>query len=261
MASATAPPGSRIDLMVQLLERCGATRRRDGWIRSVRETYERAGPMSNPACDDRTVDHQPDEITLDPAERGLSVTLGLAMLAFSASRGRSLKSLVLAAAGGYLAHRGVTGRCALYERLEAEALEDERLGPGDHVDGSVEAAATVARPADEVYAFWRALENAPRFMAGIESVEPRGAGRSLWTRPRPGRGPLAMGSGDPGGPPRRAAGVALAPGLGRPPPGRGPLRARARQGGDRGPRGHRPAPARRGRRPRRGPPRPRACPS
>jgi uncharacterized membrane protein len=136
--------------------------------------------MSNPACDDRNVGYLPDETNLDPAERGLSVTLGLAMLAFSASRGRSLKTLILAAAGGYLAHRGVTGRCALYERLEA-AQEDERLEPGDHVDGSIEAAATVARPVDEVYAFWRALENAPRFMAGIDSVEARGPGRSLWT--------------------------------------------------------------------------------
>ena len=75
--------------------------------------------MSNPACDDRNVGYQLEETNLEPAERGLSVTLGLAMLAFSASRGRSLKSLILAAAGGYLAHRGVTGRCALYERLEA----------------------------------------------------------------------------------------------------------------------------------------------
>ena len=147
----------------------------------MRETYGRRGPMSNPACDDRNVGYQPDETNLDPAERGLSVTMGLAMLAFSASRGRSLKSLILAAAGGYLAHRGITGRCALYERLEAEAQDDERLEPGDHVDGSIEASATVARPVDEVYAFWRALENAPRFMTGIESVEPRGANRSRWT--------------------------------------------------------------------------------
>ena len=143
--------------------------------------------MSNPACDDRSVGHQLGETPLDPAERGLSVTLGMAMLAFSVSRGRSLKSLILAAAGGYLAHRGITGRCAVYEQLEAAYEgDDDRLDAGPHRDASIEAAATVARPVEEVYAFWRALENAPRFMAGIESVTPRGAGRSLWTASGPG---------------------------------------------------------------------------
>ena len=116
---------------------------------------------------------------LDPAERGLSVTLGAAMLAFSASRGRSLRSLLLAAAGAYLAHRGITGHCAVYERLDDD-FDDDRLAAGHHDDPSVEAAITIARPPAEVYAYWRALENAPRFMEMVESVEPRGAERSLW---------------------------------------------------------------------------------
>jgi uncharacterized membrane protein len=122
-----------------------------------------------------------EDAALDPAERGISVTLGLAALAFTVARRPSLKSLVLGAAGAYLAHRGLTGRCAVSDQLDALLeLEDERLGPGRHADGSIEAAITVARPAAEAYAFWRALENAPRFMTGIESVEPRGGNRSLW---------------------------------------------------------------------------------
>ena len=128
-----------------------------------------------------------EDAALDPAERGVSVTLGLAMLAFSLSRGRSLKALILGGAGAYLAHRGVTGRCRLSEQLEAlYEYDDERLEAGDHVDGSVEAAITVERPVADAYAFWRALENAPRFMAGVESVENRGGNRSLWIA----RGPL-----------------------------------------------------------------------
>jgi uncharacterized membrane protein len=117
---------------------------------------------------------------LDPAERGLSVTLGTALLAFAAARGRSLRSVLLGAAGAYLAHRGITGRCAVYELLEDEG-DDERFGAGGHDDFSADAAVTIARPPDEVYAYWRALENAPRFMEAIESVEPRGAQRSSWT--------------------------------------------------------------------------------
>jgi uncharacterized membrane protein len=118
-------------------------------------------------------------MNLEPAERGLSVTLGAAMLAFSAARGRSLRSVVLAAAGAYLAHRGITGHCAVYEGLEGDP-DDEWHGGGRHDDASVEAAITIARPPEEVYAYWRALENAPRFMEAIESVEPRGAQRSRW---------------------------------------------------------------------------------
>ena len=118
-------------------------------------------------------------VNLDPAERGLSVTLGTAMLAFSASRGRSLRSLLLLGAGAWLAHRGITGHCALYERLDDDA-DDDRLEPGGHDDPSAEAAVTIARPPEEVYAYWRALENAPRFMEWVESVEVRGAERSWW---------------------------------------------------------------------------------
>ena len=122
-----------------------------------------------------------EDAELDPAERGISVTLGIALLAFAGARRSPLRSLVLGTAGAYLAHRGVTGRCVVSEQLDALAeFEDERLGPGRHADGSIEAAITVARPAPEAYAFWRALENAPRFMTGIESVEPRGGDRSLW---------------------------------------------------------------------------------
>ncbi|MDF1502420.1 SRPBCC family protein [Roseisolibacter sp. H3M3-2] len=39
---------------------------------------------------------------------------------------------------------------------------------------------TVNRPADEVYAFWRNLENLPRFMKHLESVQVTGGGRSHW---------------------------------------------------------------------------------
>jgi len=39
---------------------------------------------------------------------------------------------------------------------------------------------TVARPRDEVYAFWRDFENLPRFMRYVESVENIDGNRSHW---------------------------------------------------------------------------------
>jgi uncharacterized membrane protein len=48
------------------------------------------------------------------------------------------------------------------------------------------ATVTVNRPADEVYRFWRDLENLPRFMYHLESVRADGDGRSHWTVRAPG---------------------------------------------------------------------------
>jgi uncharacterized membrane protein len=44
---------------------------------------------------------------------------------------------------------------------------------------------TIRKPVEEVYAFWRAFENLPRFMYHLESVEVRGEGRSHWTAKAP----------------------------------------------------------------------------
>ncbi len=48
------------------------------------------------------------------------------------------------------------------------------------------ATVTINRPADEVYRFWRDLENLPRFMYHLESVRADGDGRSHWTARAPG---------------------------------------------------------------------------
>jgi uncharacterized membrane protein len=125
----------------------------------------------------------PEDRNVGNAERGVSVALGAALLAFAASRRRPFSSLVLGAAGAWLAHRGVTGRCAVYDCLDmgtVDADDEERLDAGSHDDVSVEVAATIARPADEVYAFWRRLENLPLFMDRIVSVTERGGGQSTW---------------------------------------------------------------------------------
>jgi uncharacterized membrane protein len=124
-----------------------------------------------------------EEVNVGLAERGISVTLGAALIAFAASRRKPFSSLLLAGAGAWLAHRGVTGRCALYDRLDlgtAENDDDERLDAGAHEDFSVEVAITIARPVAEVYAFWRRLENFPLFMNNIVSVTERGGGQSTW---------------------------------------------------------------------------------
>ncbi len=49
----------------------------------------------------------------------------------------------------------------------------------------VKAAITVRRPVEEVYGFWRDLQNLPQFMYHLESVEVSGDGRSHWKAKAP----------------------------------------------------------------------------
>jgi uncharacterized membrane protein len=53
---------------------------------------------------------------------------------------------------------------------------------------TLHAAITVKRPPDEVYRFWRELENLPRFMIHLESVREIGDGRYRWRARSPLRG-------------------------------------------------------------------------
>lgn len=129
------------------------------------------------------------EVNVGEAERGISVTVGAALIAFAAARRRPVSSLLMVAAGAWLAHRGITGRCAVYDRLDVGTVEDDeeqRLDAGAHDDHSVETAITIGRPVAEVYAFWRRLENLPLFMQSIVSVTERGGGQSTWIA----RGPV-----------------------------------------------------------------------
>lgn len=62
-----------------------------------------------------------------------------------------------------------------------------RLSGGNNRVGALEVrrTVTVRKPADEVYRYWRQLENLPDFMAHLESVESRGDGRSRWVAKGP----------------------------------------------------------------------------
>lgn len=62
-------------------------------------------------------------------------------------------------------------------------------GGGRHLNGArhrtLRAAVTVRRPPEEVYRFWRDLENLPRFMHHLKSVTPAADGQSHWVANAP----------------------------------------------------------------------------
>lgn len=120
------------------------------------------------------------EQNVETPERIGSVIAGSALVLYGLSR-RSLGGVLLALLGGGLLHRGSTGYCAVYHQLgiNSRQMNDEAGVPGDK-GIKVERTIRIARPADEVYRFWRDLENIPRFFEHVESVTPIDDRRSHW---------------------------------------------------------------------------------
>jgi uncharacterized membrane protein len=113
-------------------------------------------------------------------ERIGSIVAGSALALYGLSR-RSLGGVLLALLGGGLLYRGSTGYCALYHQLgiNSRQMNDETGVPGDK-GIKVEQTVEIARPPQEVYRFWRNLENLPRFFEHVESVTAIDNLRSHW---------------------------------------------------------------------------------
>ena len=148
---------------------------------------------SDAGDDDAGPVHPGPEVNIGHFERGASISLGLALVALALGRRRARGAFTYGLLGSYLSWRGATGHCAVYDALDtgsAEDEEDERLDAGGHDDVSMEAAATIACSPDEVHAFFRNLENLPRFMAFVDSVQPTSETRSRWLGRTPSGGRL-----------------------------------------------------------------------
>lgn len=127
------------------------------------------------------------ELNVAEVERWASA-LGGAALAVYGIRQRSVAGAMIAASGGALIARGATGHCPVYAVTgmnTADGEQDTRTMLGGSRGIHVETAVTIARGADELYAFWRNFENLPRFMPHLVSVRKTGARRSHWVAKAP----------------------------------------------------------------------------
>jgi uncharacterized membrane protein len=110
---------------------------------------------------------------ISEAERWVSMAAGAGMALYGLSRRRT-SGLVLAGLGAWLFKRGMSGHCDTYQMLgvsTAGTSEDTRQALGGPAGVIVEESVTINRPISELYRFWRNLENLPRFMTHLESVE------------------------------------------------------------------------------------------
>jgi uncharacterized membrane protein len=123
---------------------------------------------------------QPD-INVGDKERLLSFLGGSALGLFGLSR-FSLGGLTLAAVGGSLVYRGMTGHCSLYKALDVSTAAP--VGPATSVRAGhgvkVEESIIINRDPATLWRFWRKLENLGRFMQHLQRVEEIDARRSRW---------------------------------------------------------------------------------
>ena len=110
---------------------------------------------------------------ISDAERWLSMAAGIGLAAYGTSRRRP-SGWALAGLGGLLFRRGATAHCDVYEMFGVNTAgtgQDTRRALGGTAGIIVEESVTINRPVSELYRFWRNLENLPRFMSHLESVE------------------------------------------------------------------------------------------
>jgi uncharacterized membrane protein len=135
-------------------------------------------------------------INVGQTERLLTGAGAIGLAAYGYKRG-DLLGVAVAALGGVLFHRAISGHCALYARMgystaekgeafdygrgETSAEPHEYFKRGIHVEESI----TIARPRAEMYRFWRRFENLPSFMDHLEAVTATGPTYSHWVAKAP----------------------------------------------------------------------------
>jgi uncharacterized membrane protein len=124
-------------------------------------------------------------VNVGDAERLLSLFGGSALALYGLAR-RDLPGLGLAAVGGGILYRGLSGHCNLYDALGINTAKSRghaasvAAGRGVRVVRAV----TIDRPTDELYRVWHDFENLPHFMSHLKSVKTEG-NRSHWVAKAP----------------------------------------------------------------------------
>jgi uncharacterized membrane protein len=110
---------------------------------------------------------------LSEFERWASIAAGAGLAVYGLTRLKH-NGWLPAGLGALLLRRGVTAHCDVYEALgmnTAANPSDTRAALRGSRGVNVLESVTINRPVAELYRFWRNLENLPRFMRHLESVE------------------------------------------------------------------------------------------
>ena len=129
------------------------------------------------------ITHKKNAVNLARTERLASLIAGGGMALWGIRR-RSPLGIALAAGGGEMIRRGITGHSYLYRVL---GVHTAPLGQGAETTSvpyelgiRVDRAVTVEKGRMELFRFWRDLRNLPRFMKHVKSVTVLDEKQSHW---------------------------------------------------------------------------------
>lgn len=117
-----------------------------------------------------------DQTEANETERWASLLGGGAMVLMGLSQ-RSLRGVLMAAAGGGLIYQGATKQSTIKQAQQAIGMTQQAI--------KVEKTVTINKPVEELYRFWHDFENLPRFMKHLKSVKVYDAKRSHWIATAP----------------------------------------------------------------------------
>jgi uncharacterized membrane protein len=126
------------------------------------------------------------QVNVGQTERQLSLAAGGFLVVAGLVR-RNLPGLLAAGIGGGLLYRGATGHCRAYDALGINTASRTREELNRDLEQGVEVVESflIDRPKDELYSFWRDLENLPKIMAHLKAVESIDDKRSRWIAKAP----------------------------------------------------------------------------
>lgn len=121
-------------------------------------------------------------VNVGQTERMINVGLGAFLLSSGLGNltRHPIKGLLRTLVGGALLYRGVSGHCPLYASM------GKTKGVSRTQAVNIRAGLIVNRPKNDVYAFWRKLENLPLFMKHLATVTEIDAKHSHWEADVPG---------------------------------------------------------------------------
>jgi len=120
------------------------------------------------------------KLNVGKTERIISVIGGVALGAFGIRNIKTRSGKAMALASLFLLKRGTTGYCEVNSLLHRNTAG--RKASAMEVTGTF----TINKPRSEVYAFWRNLENLPKFMKHLDEVKVIDERRSQWKARVPG---------------------------------------------------------------------------
>lgn len=120
------------------------------------------------------------EANVSSIERILMVAAG-GYLLYSGLSGKN-KSVAQSIAGTTMLARGITGYCPVYDAVG-------KGGTMKSTNVNIRTSVSINKPVNEVYDFWRNLENLPKFMQHLEKVVEKDTITSHWTA----QGPAGIG--------------------------------------------------------------------